>query len=42
MIKRITLSPFITKELGDFLISSIKLKYPEWNVTIDKSRVIEF
>ncbi len=42
MIKRITLSPFITKRYSDFLKESIKHKYPEWNVQIDKSCVMEF
>ena len=41
MIKRITLSPFITKRYGDFLKDSIKYKYPEWDVLIDESCVME-
>ena len=41
MVKRITLSPFITKRYSDFLKDSIKHKYPEWDVQIDKSCVME-
>lgn len=41
LIKKIVISPFISKELSDFIIEALKQKYPNWNVIIEKSPIME-
>lgn len=42
MIKSITISPFITDSYSNFIIESIKHKYPQWDVQLNKSNILEF
>lgn len=41
MIKKIILSPFINNRHSDFLIEGLKNKYPNWNISMEKSHVME-
>lgn len=42
MIKSITLSPYITSDYSDFIKESIKRRFPNLNVQISKSKIMEF
>ncbi len=42
MIKQITLSPFIDKELCQFLKKTLKQEYPNWDVKVEKSHIMEY
>lgn len=41
LIKGILISPFISNEYSRFIISSLKNTYPEWNIPIEKSHIME-
>lgn len=41
MIEGIVLSPFITKDFSDLLINGLKLRYPNMNTPIYRSKIIE-
>lgn len=41
MIKRVLISPFVTREFSSFLIEQLNTAYPNWNIPIQKSRILE-
>ena len=41
MIKKIILSPFINKRHSDLLIEGLKNKYPDWDIRMEKSHIME-
>lgn len=41
MIKHIILSPFIGNNLSDLIIGHLKTAYPNWNIPIEKSHIME-